>query len=302
MYKLKQFVFILLTFFVTYLKADQLALIDKANAIKAVEFLRLNSDVVLFCGCCDGDIKKKIQVYQAIYKQDPKYKEYYEVSITYEYQGDSIAGWEPLDLAYVHTQINGLWTPLGKVIGMECDPCVEPFVFASNANTKNELRAAAIAKVPNNVSCTEQKSQNEEGGGPVLTKTCLYKKYKIITQGYADFKGRYSYEYSVFKKDENGSYVRIKNAMLFNENKNELLSIINSKIKKDYMSFSNDPETKDCFEGASFTPYNFDQLGIDFDADEINFNVTFGLSGSCMSVDGTIVSFHFDEIKKYLNQ
>ena len=90
--------------------------------------------------------------------------------------------------------------------------------------------------------------------------------------------------------------------MLFNENKNELLSIINSKIKKDYMSFSNDPETKDCFEGASFTPYNFDQLGIDFDADEINFNVTFGLSGSCMSVDGTIVSFHFDEIKKYLNQ
>ena len=168
MYKLKQFVFILLTFFVTYLKADQLALIDKANAIKAVEFLRLNSDVVLFCGCCDGDIKKKIHVYQAIYKQDPKYKEYYEVSITYEYQGDSIAGWEPLDLAYVHTQINGLWTPLGKVIGMECDPCVEPFVFASNANTKNELRAAAIAKVPNNVSCTEQKSQNEEGGGPLL--------------------------------------------------------------------------------------------------------------------------------------
>ena len=178
MYKLKQFVFILLTFFVTYLKADQLALIDKANAIKAVQFLRLNSDVVLFCGCCDGDIKKKIHVYQAIYKQDPKYKEYYEVSIKYEYQGDSIAGWEPLDLAYVHTQINGLWTPLGKVIGMECDPCVEPFVFASNANTKNELRTAAIAQVPNNVTCTEQKFQNEEGGGPLmaLINTNLTKK------------------------------------------------------------------------------------------------------------------------------
>ena len=68
------------------------------------------------------------------------------------------------------------------------------------------------------------------------------------------------------------------------------------------MSFSNDPETKDCFEDASFKPYNFDQLGIDFDADEINFNVTFGLSGSCMSVDGTIVSFNFDEINKYMNQ
>jgi|688.fasta_scaffold80928_1 hypothetical protein len=288
MYKLKQFVFILSAFFITYIKADQLALIDKANAIKAVEFLRLNSDVVLFCGCCDGDIKKKIHVYQAIYKQDPKYKEYYEVSITYEYQGDSIAGWEPLDLAYVHTKINGLWTPLGKVIGMECDPCVEPFVFE--------------AQIPNNVTCTEKESPNQEGGDPLLTKTCLYKKYKIITQGYPDFKGRYSYEYSVFKKDQNGSYVQIKNAMLFNENKNELLSIINSKIKKDYMLFSNDPETKDCFEGSSFTPYNFDQLGIDFNADGIYFHVTFGLSGACMSVDGTIISFSLDEIKNYLNQ
>ena len=164
------------------------------------------------------------------------------------------------------------------------------------------MTSAAKSQVQSHVTCTEQESQNEEGGGPLLTKTCLFKKYKIITQGSADFKGRYSYEYSVFKQEENGSYVQIKNAMLFNENKNELLSIINSKIKKDYMSFSNDPETKDCFEGASFTPYNFDQLGIDFNADGVNFNVTFGLSGSCMSVDGTIVSFNFDEINKYLNQ
>jgi len=138
MVKIKQFTFILSAFFIAYTKADQLALIDKANAIKAVEYLRVNSDVVLFCGCCDGDIKKKIHVYQAIYKQDPKHKEYYEVSITYEYQGDSVAGWEKLDLAYVHTQINGLWTPLGKVIGMECDPCIEPFVFEVKDRKQND--------------------------------------------------------------------------------------------------------------------------------------------------------------------
>jgi hypothetical protein len=79
-----------------------------------------------------------------------------------------------------------------------------------------------------------------------------------------------------------------------------LLSIVNSKIEKDYMTYSNDPETKDCFENASFTPFNFDQLAIDFDADTINFKVTFGLSGACMSVDGTTVSFTLDEIQKYL--
>ena len=80
-----------------------------------------------------------------------------------------------------------------------------------------------------------------------------------------------------------------------------MLSIINSKIEKDYKSYSNDPETKDCFEGASFTPFNFDQLAIDFDVNKINFNVTFGLSGACMSVDGTIISFNLDEIQNYLN-
>ena len=164
------------------------------------------------------------------------------------------------------------------------------------------LTVATMAQVTNKVTCTEKESKNEDGGDPILTKTCLYKKYKTISKGYPDYKGRYSYEYSVFKKQENGSYVQIKNATLFNENKNELLSIINSKIENDYKSYSNDPETKDCFEGASFTPFNFDQLAIDFDVDKINFNVTFGLSGACMSVDATIVSFNLDEIQKYLNE
>ena len=164
------------------------------------------------------------------------------------------------------------------------------------------MTSAAKSQVPSPVACTEQESPNEEGGGPLLTKNCLYKKYKSITQGYPDYKGIYSYEYSIFKKQDDGIYIQIKNAMLFNENKNELLSIINSKIKKDYMSFYNDPETRDCFDGASFMPYNFEQFGIDFDANGLNFHVTFGLSSACMSVDGTIVSFNFDELKKYLNQ
>ncbi len=163
------------------------------------------------------------------------------------------------------------------------------------------LTAATMAQVANKVTCTEKESKNEGGGDPILTKTCLYKKYKTISKGFPDYKGRYSYEYSLFKKQENGSYSKIINATIFNENRNELLSIINSKIEKDYISYSNDPETKDCFESASFTPFNFDELAIDFDVDTINFKVAFGLSGACMDVDGTIVSFNLDEIQKYLN-
>ena len=286
---------LLFTAFATVVKGDQLAYIDKNSAIKATEFLNNNKEAILFCGCCQGDVKKKISIYSAKYSRVPEVPNYYKVSISYEYNGDSMAGFEDIDLAYIHTENDGVWVSVGRALGMECDPCVEPFVFGDNTKTISMLD-------PNSVTCTEQESPNEEGGGPLLTKNCLYKNYKSITQGYPDYKGRYSYGYSIFKKEGNGNYVQIQNAMLFNGNKYELLSIINSKIKKDYTSFSNDPETKDCFEGASFTPYNFDQLGIDFNADGVNFNVTFGLSGSCMSVDGTIVSFNFDEINKYLNQ
>jgi hypothetical protein len=177
-----------------------------------------------------------------------------------------------------------------------------PFSISESTNGETTFAKTETSITSNKATCSEKESKNDDGGDPILTKTCLYRVYKTISKGYPDYKGRYSYEYSVFKKKQDGSYVQTKNALLFNENKNELLSIINSKIEKEYQSYSNDPETKDCFEDASFTPFKFDQLGIYFDEDKINFNVTFGLSGACMSVDGTIVSFKLDEIQKYLNE
>lgn len=169
-------------------------------------------------------------------------------------------------------------------------------------NSKNESSNTESSLTSNKVTCIEKETTNEDSGYPILTTTCLYKKYKTISKGYPDYNGRYSYEFSLFKKQENGKYIQIKNALLFNKNKNKLLSIINFKIEKDYKLYSNNPEAKDCFEGASFSPFNFDQLGIYFDDDKINFSVTFGLSDACMSVDGSIVSFNFDEIQKYLNE
>jgi hypothetical protein len=51
----------------------------------------------------------------------------------------------------------------------------------------------------------------------------------------------------------------------------------------------------------SFVPFTFEQLGIDFDNNSINFNVTFGVGGACSSVDGTGITFSLDEIKQYMN-
>ncbi len=183
-------------------------------------------------------------------------------------------------------------------------------VYTSSTGTTSEgwllmktLQTSAETSITSNkVICSQNETANENGGDPILIKTCLYKNYKTISNAYPDYKGRYSYKYFVYAKHATGSYIQIKNASLFNQKRDELLSMINSKIEKDYNLYSNDPETKDCFAGSSFTPFNFEQLGIDFSQDKIYFHVTFGLGGACMNVDGTEVSFNLDEIQKYLNE
>ena len=175
----------------------------------------------------------------------------------------------------------------------------DSLLWTHNNKAESEV-ITAIAS--NKVTCTEKETNNEDEGDPSITKTCLYKTYKTISVGTPDYKGRYSWEHSVFKKQENGSYVQIENALMFKENKNELLSIINSKIEKDYIESSNYPDAKDCFEGFSFTPFNYDQIGISFnDNNEIQFTVVFGLCDACRCYDLSFVSFNLDEIQEYLS-
>jgi hypothetical protein len=158
-----------------------------------------------------------------------------------------------------------------------------------------------ISSTGNVVTCSQKENKNEAGGDPILVNTCLFKSYKTISTGTPDYKGRYSYQYELYKKI-NGKYVKVKNSALFNQNQNQLLTIINQKIQKDYKDFSSDPETKDCFEGKVVPKFSFEQLFIDFSEGKINFNVTFGLISACMSVDGTTISFTLEEIQQYLSE
>lgn len=151
------------------------------------------------------------------------------------------------------------------------------------------------------VMCSEKEMPNPDTEDPIINKTCLYKHYKTVSIGSPDYKGRYSYEYKLYKKQSNGTFKKVKNVSLFNEKKNELLSLINAKIKKEYDLYAQDPESSDCFDQMSFVSFTFEQLGIDFDNNAINFNVTFGVSGACSSVDATSIAFSLNEIKQYLN-
>ena len=89
---------------------------------------------------------------------------------------------------------------------------------------------------------------------------------------------------------------------MFNKNQNKLVTTINKRILEDFHKFSTDSNTKECLtEIDSIPTYKMDDFEISFEGNEIWFEVHWGLSGACRNVDGTIVTFKVNEIKKYFN-
>jgi hypothetical protein len=155
--------------------ADQLLWINKNDAIKAVNFLNHHSEAMLFCGCCDEDVQQEIHIYSARYSQVPEDKSFYKVSLTYGYNGDSIAGWLDVDLAYIHTEIDGLWTSVGKYLGMECDPCIMPFTTEKTpATSTNQLIESGFK-----IGEFAENSVNSEHYLNIISTTDLGFKFKI---------------------------------------------------------------------------------------------------------------------------
>lgn len=121
----------LLIFTLPSLKADQLAWITEAQAKKAVEFLQKHKKVILHCACCDKDPKEKVKIKNITYRHPEMggkvQKDYYQVFVTIKIEGE----WKEigLDLAYVHIKQGKEAHCLGKVLGFECDPCIEPFAW-----------------------------------------------------------------------------------------------------------------------------------------------------------------------------
>jgi hypothetical protein len=148
------------------------------------------------------------------------------------------------------------------------------------------------------VECIE-KSLKSSTLEPKLIKSCILNNFKSVTTGEADNKGRYSYKYEIFIK-KNGAFVKSNNEDLFNEKKEELLKLINQKIKIDFDDYATNPDTKDCFEGVLFENYNYDNLGIEFIEDKVDINVWFDVAGDCFNVSSTTVSFSIEEIKPFL--
>lgn len=115
---------LILFLFTTEVRADQLAWIPLAAAERAIEYLKKEEDVVLWCACCNEDPKLTVRIRSLRIKQVSD--ELYQVVMIYEdNQGNEKE--IDLDLAYVHVRINRQWSCLGKVLDLKCEPCTPPF-------------------------------------------------------------------------------------------------------------------------------------------------------------------------------
>jgi len=152
------------------------------------------------------------------------------------------------------------------------------------------------------LSCIEKERKNDEGKDPILIKTCLIRNFKFVSTSYPDYAGKYVYSENEVYILKNNKYVKTTNSKVFNKNQYQLVATINNRILQDFQRFSADSNTKECLtEFDSIPTYKMDDFEISFEGNEIWFEVHWGLSSACRSVDGTIVSFKMDEIKKYLN-
>ena len=107
------------------LKADQLAYLSKFKAVKAVRFLQKQTEVLIWCACCDNEPKQLVKLTK-VYYEPTGYKKFYHIL----FLGTDSSGKEvkqELDLAYVHFNKNGKAYCVGKRLRFKCDPCTEVF-------------------------------------------------------------------------------------------------------------------------------------------------------------------------------
>lgn len=159
---------------------------------------------------------------------------------------------------------------------------------------------AKKSPLPLTTRCSEKEVPSSDGDMPSIDRTCFFRDFKAHALGAADHKGRYTYTYTMYRKDGEG-WVQVSNATLFQQALLPELEVdINQRIKKDYETLKADDGG--CFNGFRFEPFLVNQLGIYFKDDQIFFAATFGLPEACMAVDGTIVSYRLTEIQRYLEQ
>lgn len=142
-------------------------------------------------------------------------------------------------------------------------------------------------------------SVKREKQEPARIENYYFKDFKSVISGTPDSKNRFTWTFELFKKSD-GEYVPAENEEVFNENKDELLALINSKIKADFeKAYALD---KQCFTTSTAPNYTFKNLGLEFKDGRVNFYAVFDFATeNCYFLYGyTVIEFTVDEVEKYL--
>lgn len=116
---------------VGYAKADQLAWLTEDQARKAVNFLRGQETILLFCGCCNDHDEKIIKVLEVSFEATSGGDYFvYVIGIDKKGKQEKIG----LDLAYVYFKKRKKAVNVGKYLGFDCDVCTRPKSFTSITN------------------------------------------------------------------------------------------------------------------------------------------------------------------------
>jgi hypothetical protein len=115
--------------------ADQLAWIKKPAAEKAVAFLKKQKQIILYCGCCVGEPKTKVNLSNVHYEKaepdNPK-STFYKVVVVGTNTATDEKVDESIDLAYAWIKVKGNAVNLGWHLDMTCDPCSPAFNWETN--------------------------------------------------------------------------------------------------------------------------------------------------------------------------
>ncbi|RYY56345.1 MAG: hypothetical protein EOO09_06920 [Chitinophagaceae bacterium] len=108
-----------------FAKADQLAVLSRAQAEKAVSYLKKEAFVMLRCGCCDDQSITLVAVSEVFMKKNKDGETYSVIVKGKNDDGKDVE--EYVDLAYVWVKKGSTGKCLGKVLKFKCDPCINNF-------------------------------------------------------------------------------------------------------------------------------------------------------------------------------
>ena len=150
--------------------------------------------------------------------------------------------------------------------------------------------------------CIEKDLSADDNYGPKNTTSIIGDFKTVLSLEKCSSGGQYSgFSFEMYKK-QNGKYVAIENKLMFNENQNELLQIINNLLKQKFENLSKDLELGICYPKT--LPFiNLNDLGMTFCNEIISFYAPFEINEDCQcatSIEPISIEMSFSELETYL--